>query len=124
MDTGERAEAARERVTAADRRLVALRAAHADVQARIHALRSGEGAGSRDALERARLAAEGSAVHARFAALRAAEADEAAARLHEELAIRGMGDTEEHRRRAGEHRRSAVAHRALGARVAPDHGQG
>jgi hypothetical protein len=120
VDTGERAEAARERMTAAERRLAALREAQHDIQERILALRSGDGVGSREVLERARLAAEGSAVHARFAALRAAEADDAAARLHAELAARGAGDVEQHRRSAEHHRRSAVAHRAIAARLAPD----
>jgi hypothetical protein len=118
VDTCERAEAARERMLAADRRLAALREARRDLQERIAALRLGDGAADRDVLDHARLAAEESVVHARIAALRAAEADEAAARMREELAA--AGDADEHRSRAADLRRSAAAHRAVADRLAGD----
>jgi hypothetical protein len=117
MDTGERAEAARERMLAADRRLALLREARRDLQERIAALRLGDGAADRDVLD-ARLAAEESVDHARIAALRAAEADEMAARMHEELAA--AGDADEHRSRAADLRRSAAAHRVIADRLAGD----
>jgi hypothetical protein len=116
VDTGERAEAARERMLAAGRRLAAIREAQRDIQERIVALRIGDEVAHRDVLDRARLAAEESVDHARIAALRAAEADEAAARMHEQPAA--ADDADGHRSRAAALRRSAAAHRAIADRLA------
>jgi biopolymer transport protein ExbB/TolQ len=101
---------------AADRRLAAIREAQRDIQERIVALRIGDEVAHRDVLDRARLAAEESVDHARIAALRAAEADEAAARMHEQLAA--AHDADRHRSRAAAFRRRAAAHRAIADRLA------